>query len=374
MEFGVPAEVRDLENRVGLTPPGVLALTKAGHQVYVERNAGATAGFSDEDYRAAGAQIVYSAEEAYRRADVVVKVTRPTRDEHALFRTGQTIFSFLHLAVSSPDLLDALTARRITAIAYELVQKEDGCLPVLVPMSQTAGRLAPIIAGQLLTTHRGGRGTLLSGLPGVPAAAVVILGGGELGFSAARAFWGIGAQVTVLDKDMNQLRRIEEFFNGKVNTVLYNEYNLKRAVSYADVFVGAVQTPGKRAPILVTRDMVRSMRKRSVIIDFSIDSGGCVETSRPTTIRDQTFVEEGVIHFCVPNLTAIAARTTSYALTNASLPYLLSIGSEGVGTALKTHPALAAGTVLYQGKLVSRIVASALGKPVEGTLPAGGNA
>lgn len=374
MEFGVPAEVRDLENRVGLTPPGVLTLSKAGHQVYVERDAGATAGFSDEDYRTAGAQIVYSAEEAYRRADVVVKVTRPTHDEHALFRTGQTIFSFLHLAVSSPDLLDALAERRITAIAYELVQKEDGCLPVLVPMSQTAGRLAPIIAGQLLTTHRGGRGTLLNGLPGVPAAAVVILGGGELGFSAARAFWGIGAQVTVLDKDIDQLRRIEEFFDGKVNTVLYNEYNLKRAVSYADVFVGAVQTPGKRAPILVTRDMVRSMRKRSVIIDFSIDSGGCVETSRPTTIRDQTFVEEGIIHFCVPNLTAIAARTTSYALTNASLPYLLSIGSEGVGTALKTHPALATGTVLYQGKLVSRIVASALGKPIEGTLPVGGNA
>lgn len=372
MEFGVPAEVRDLEHRVGLTPPGVLALTKAGHTVYIERNAGATAGFSDEDYRNAGAEIVYSAEEAYRRANVVVKVTRPTEDEHLHFRSGQTIFSFLHLAVSSPDLLEALTQRSISAVAYELIQKKDGCLPVLVPMSQTAGRLAPIIAGQLLTTPRGGRGTLLSGLAGIPAAAVVILGGGELGFSAARAFWGIGAQVTVIDKDMHQLRRIEECFKGSVNTVLYNEYNLKRAVGYADVFVGAIQIPGQRAPILVSRDMVRSMRKRSVIIDFSIDSGGCVETSRPTTIRDQTFVEEGVIHFCVPNLTAIAARTTSYALTNASLPYLLTIGSEGVDNALKTHPALANGTVLYHGKLANSTVASALGKDVETSLPTGG--
>ena len=372
MEFGVPAEVRDLEHRVGLTPAGVLALTQAGHQVYVERNAGETAGFGDEDYRRAGAQIVYSAAEAYGRADVVVKVTRPTEEEHRHFRHGQTILSFLHLAVSSPDLLDALTEREITAIAYELVQRDDGCQPVLVPMSQAAGRLAPIVAGKLLTTPRGGRGTLLSGLAGVPAAAVVILGGGVLGFSAARAFWGVGAQVTVIDKDMKKLRHIEEFFDGRVNTVLYNEFNLKRAVAFADVLVGAVQIPGQRAPILVTREMVRSMRKRSVIMDFSIDSGGCVETSRPTTIRDQTFVEEGVIHFCVPNLTAIAARTVSYALTNAALPYLLTIGNAGIDHAIKTHPALRNGTVMYEGKLAHAVTAAALGKTVEISLPQGG--
>ncbi len=372
MEFGVPVEVRDLEHRVGLTPAGVLTLTQAGHKVYIEQKAGAFAGFNDEDYRHAGAQIVYSAEEAYGRADVVVKVTRPIHGEHRYFRYGQTILSFLHLAVSSPDLLDALAERKITAIAYELIQKENGCLPVLVPMSEAAGRLAPVVAGQLLTTPRGGRGTLLSGLAGVPAAAVVILGGGVLGFSAARAFWGFGAQVTVIDKEMRSLRRIEEFFDGKVNTVLYNEYNLKRAVAFADVLVGAVQVPGQRAPILVTREMVHSMRPRSVIIDFSIDSGGCVETSRPTTIRDQTFVEEGVIHFCVPNLTAIAARTVSYALANAALPYLLTIGSAGIESAIKTHPALRNGTVLYNGQLSNEITAAALGKSVQIELPQGG--
>jgi len=372
MEFGVPVEVRDLEKRVGLTPAGVHTLTLAGHHVYVERNAGAGAGFSDENYRHAGANIVYAAEEAYRRADVVVKVTRPTAAEQKLFRRNQTIFSFLHLAVSSPDLFEALKEHTITAIAYEMIQKDDGCLPVLRPMSQAAGRLAPIVAGRLISNVGGGRGTLLSGVPGVPPAAVVILGGGVLGFNAARTFVGVGAQVTVIDKDMVKLRHIEEYFDGRVTTMLYNEYNLKRAVTFADVLLGSVSVPGQRAPILVTREMVRSMRPRSVIVDFSIDSGGCVETSRPTTVRDQTFVEEGVIHFCVPNLTAIVARTASYALTNAALPYLLTIGERGVAAALENHPALVRGTVLYEGQVSNATIAAALGHPVEIELPLGG--
>ncbi len=371
MEFGVPAEVRDLEKRVGLTPAGVLALTQAGNQVYVERNAGKSAGFSDENYEESGARIVYSAEEAYRRADVVVKVTRPTGDEHKLFRNGQTIFSFLHLAVSSPDLLDILEAKNITAIAYEMIQREDDCLPVVYPMSQAAGRLAPIIAGQLLLNIGGGRGTLLSGVPGVPAAAVVILGGGVLGFSAARAFLGMGAQVTVIDKDIRRLRRIDEYFHGNVNTMLSNQYNLMRAIGFADVFVSAISSPGKRAPIIVTREMVRKMRKGSVIIDFSIDSGGCFETSRPTTIRDQTYIDEGVIHFCVPNITSTIARTASYALTNAALPYLKTISEEGIVGALHNHPALVRGTVLYQGELASKSIATALGRTATIALPIG---
>jgi len=371
MEFGVPAEVRDLEKRVGLTPAGALALTQTGNQVYVERDAGVGAGFSNEDYENAGARIVYSAEEAYRRADVVVKVTRPTSEEQRLFRSGQTIFSFLHLAVSSPDLLDTLESKNITAIAYEMIQRDDDCLPVVYPMSQAAGRLAPIIAGRLLLNISAGRGTLLSGVPGVPAAAVVILGGGVLGFSAARAFLGLGAQVTVIDKDIRKLRQIDEYFHGHVNTMLANHYNLKRTVTFADVFVIAISSPGKRAPVLVSREMVQQMRAGSVIIDFAIDSGGCVETSRPTTIRDQTYVDEGVIHFCVPNITSTIARTASYALTNAALPYLKTISEEGIVGAFHNHPALVRGTVLYQGELVSQSIATALGREVSRNLPIG---
>ncbi len=365
MEFGVPREVRDLEMRVGLTPAGVLALTRAGHTVYVERNAGIGAGFSDEDYRRAGAQIVYSAAEAYGRANVVVKVTRPAAQEHPLFREGQTIFSFLHLSVASPDLLEALVEREITAIAYEMIQEEYGLRPVLLPMSEVAGRLTPIIAGQLLMNSGGGRGILLSGIPGVPPAAIVILGGGVLGSNAARAFIGLGAQVTVLDRNVKKLQHLDDIFGGRITTMLSNEYNLDRVVEFADVLVGCVLVPGRRAPILVSRDMVRRMRPGSVVIDFAIDQGGCVETSRPTTLRDQTFVEEGIIHHCVPNMTATVARTASYALTNAALPYLLAVGAYGLPDVFGHEPELRWGVNLYQGKLAHPDVAAALGREVE---------
>jgi alanine dehydrogenase len=441
MEFGVPAEVRDLEMRVGLTPAGVLALVRAGHTVYVERDAGVGAGFSDEDYRQAGALIVYSAAEAYGRADVVVKVARPAAQEHPLFRTGQAIFSFLHLPVASPDLLEALAEGEVTAIACEMIQEQDGLRPVLLPMSEVAGRLTPIIAGQLLmSTHLQAeyprstrkvkgeepvprsplppdwpphaesprntrrstrkvrvegaeysegaaqaslrpphpystRGILLSGIPGVPPAAVVILGGGVLGFNAARSFIGLGAQVTVLDQDVKKLQHIDDIFGGRITTMLSNEYNLNRVVQFADVLVGCLLVPGRRAPVLVSRDMVRRMRPGSVIIDFSIDQGGCVETSRPTTLRSQTFVEEGIIHHCVPNMTATVARTASYAFTNAVLPYLLSVGTYGLaakypeGDVFQYQPALIQGVNLYRGKLAHPDVAAALGRQVEIELP-----
>lgn len=362
MEFGVPKEVRDLETRVGLTPAGVLALVQAGHTVYVERSAGASAGFSDEHYRRAGAQVVYSAAEAYGRSDVVAKVTRPTADEHRLFRHGQSICSFLHLSVSSPDLLEALAEHEITAIAYETIQDSEGFLPVVIPMSEIAGRLAPVIAGQLLMNTQGGRGLLLSGVPGVPPATIVILGAGVLGFNAARAFVGIGAEVTVLDRDIRRLQRLDDAFGSQVTTMISNEYNLQRAIEFANVLVGCVLIPGQRAPVLVTREMVGRMRPGSVILDFSIDQGGCVATSRPTTLRDQTFVEEGIIHFCVPNFTAAVARTTSYALTNATLSYLLAIGNNGLLGALKETPELVQGVNLYQGQLTHPTVAAALGR------------
>jgi alanine dehydrogenase len=371
MEFGVPKELRDLEKRVGLTPAGVLSLAQAGHTIYVERSAGAGAGFSNEDYRQAGAQIVYSTAEAYGRADVVVKVTRPTAQEHPLFRGGQTIFSFLHLPVSSPDLLQALAEREITAIAYEMIQEDSGRLPVLLSTSEVAGRLAPLIAGRLLMNDHGGRGVLLSGVPGVPPAVVVILGGGVLGMNAARAFLGLKAQVIVLDQDLNRLQYLDELFAGSVTTMLSNSFNLGRAVAFADVLLGAVFTPGQRSPVLISREMVQRMRPGSVIIDFAINNGGCVETSRPTTLRDQTYLAEGVIHHCVPNMTASVARTASHALTNAALPYLHTVAAYGPQGILGRERALVRGINLYEGKLVHPDIAAALGRELEYNLPFG---
>ncbi len=373
-DFGVPREVRDLEMRVGLTPASVLALVEAGHSVYVERDAGTGAGFSDEDYRGAGAKIVYSPAEAYGRADIVCKIARPSEQEYRYFRPGQIILSFLHLQVASPDLLQALRKHNITAIAYEMLAKPDGRHPILLTASEVAGRLAPHVAANLLRSNqdfpggRNGLGILLSGLPGVPPAAVVIVGGGVLGFNAARAFVGAGAEVIVLDKRVQKLRQFDQEFGGRVTTMFSNEYNLKRVVKFADVLVGAIFVHGQRAPILVTREMVRSMKPGSVIIDFSIDQGGCVETSRPTTLRDPAYVAEGVIHHCVPNLTASIARTTSHAVSNAALPYLLNIAGNGLLGAIKADPALVQGINLYQGSLVHPVVAAALGQEAEGDL------
>jgi alanine dehydrogenase len=312
-----------------------------------------------------GAEIVYSAEEVYGRADVIAKVTRLAASEHALLREGQTVLCFLHLAVASPDLVEALQQRHITAIAYEMIQTDDGALPVLLTSSEVAGRLAPILAGNLLSSTRGGRGILLSGVPGVPPAAVVILGAGVVGENAARAFLGLGAQVTILDRSPAKLHRIDELFGGRVTTMYATAYNINRVIEFADVLIGAVLVPGHRAPILVTREMVRRMRTRAVIIDFSIDQGGCIETSRPTTLRDSTFVEEGVIHYCVPNLLAQVARTASHALLNASLPFLYEIGAYGVDEAIKRNSALARGVNVWKGRLVNPEIAQALGMDVE---------
>ncbi|MDT8307529.1 MAG: alanine dehydrogenase [Anaerolineae bacterium] len=367
MEFGIPKEVRDLESRVSVTPAGVGVLVDAGHSVYVERSAGSGAGFSDRAYTDAGAQLVYSAAELYGRSDVVVKVTRPTAAEHAHFRHRQTIFSFLHLPVSSPDLARVLVEKQITAIAYEMIQENDGTMPVLLPMSEIAGRLAPIIAGQLLMTTNGGRGTLLSGIPGVPAAAVVIIGAGVLGCNAARGFLGAGSQVTLIDTSMRKLQHADQLLQGRVMTMVSTAYNIRRTTRFADVVLGAVLRPGRRAPVVVTRDMVANMRPGSVIVDYSIDQGGCVETSRPTTLRAPTYVEEGVIHYCVPNLTATVARTTSHAMTNAAVPFLLAM--EDFPDGLRNHPALARGVNLYKGRMAHPLVAAALGVPVDPTLP-----
>ncbi len=365
MNFGVPKEVRPLEYRVGLTPASVHALVKAGHQVFVEQGAGLSAGFRDRDYQAVGGSIVYSAAEAYGRADVVVKVTRPTEAEYERFRPGQVLMAFLHAAVASPDLLQAFREQRLTAIAYETIEASDGTLPVLLPTSEVAGRMAPIIAGQLLESIEGGRGILLSGIPGVPPAAVVILGAGVVGTNAARTFLGVGAEVTVLDKDLRALQELDRVLEGRAGTMLANPYNVAKAVAFADVLVGAVAVAGERAPVLVSRAMVRSMQPRAVIIDFSIDNGGCVETSRPTNHINPSYIEEGVVHYCVPNVPARVARTASYALANAILPYLLDIGRQGIHLALESHDDLRRGVNVFEGRLAHPGLASALGREVE---------
>lgn len=351
MDFGIPKEIRESEQRVGLTPAGVHALAEAGHRVYIERGAGAAAGFSDDEYRAVRAEIVYSAEEVYGRARVIAKVTRLTEKEYPHLRAHQVLLSFLHLAVASRDLAQALHEHQMTAIAYELIRADDGTLPVLAPTSQVAGRLAPIIAGQFLESAHGGRGILLSGIAGVPPAAVVIIGAGVVGRNAARAFLGLGAQVMLIDNQHAKLEQLDQQFDGRATTLLATPYNLGRALRFADVVVGAVLVPGQRSPILVTRQMLKTMRPRAVFIDFSIDQGGCAETSRPTTLRNPTFVEENVTHYCVPNVPALVARTASHALTNAALPYLLELGERGVEGALENDPALRRGLQALNGKM-----------------------
>lgn len=349
MNFGVPKEVRPFELRVGLTPAGVYGLTQAGHTVFVERDAGAAASFDDNEYRAVGGQVVYSADEVWGRAEVIAKVLRVTEREYPLLNSAQTVLSFFHLAVASRDLPQALRQAQVTAIAYETIQTDDGHLPVLMPLSQVAGRHAPVIAGELLESSRGGRGILLSGLAGVPPAVVVILGAGSLGANALRAFVGMGAQVTILDTRYDRLDSLCEQFNGRVTTLFSTPYNLQRVLKFADVVIGAVLVPGQRAPVLITREMLRTMRKRAVLIDYAIDQGGCAETSRPTTHDNPTYVVENVIHYCVPNVTARVARTASHALTNAALPYLLEIGARGTSEALELDAALRRGVQVLNG-------------------------
>lgn len=352
MHLAIPRERRPDENRAGLTPAGVELLTADGHTCYVEKGAGLGAGFSDADYAHAGARIVYSGEEAYGRADVVLKVARPTAEELTWLRAGQTVLAFWHLAAASSDNLEALQRERITAIAYETIQAEDGSLPVLMPMSQVAGKMAANIAGALLRNDRGGKGIVLGGVPGVPPAEVVILGAGVVGTYAAQAFYGLGAKVYVLDKDLRPLERISERCPGVI-TMVSHPFNIRKTVRFADVLVGAVLAPGARAPVIVTRAMVQTMRPRSVILDIAIDQGGCVETSRPTSHRTSTFVDENIIHYCVPNMPGVLGRTATHALNNAAWPFIQQLATLGVEVALQQNPALAHGAATHHGQIVA---------------------
>lgn len=351
MNIGIPAERRQHEFRVGLTPAGAKLLASEGHKTYVERGAGIGSGFDDSDYERAGATIVYSGEEAYGRADLVLCVARPTAGELDWLVEGQAIMGFLHLPAAHPAKIEALLKKKITAIAYEQIQTDDGSLPVLKPLSQIGGRMAAQIAAGLLQNNAGGKGVLLGGVPGVPPANVVIIGAGTVGTNAVRAFLGLGAHVFVLDKDLARLQMVDELSQGRVVTMISHAFNVARVCEFADVLVGAVLIPGQRAPIVVTREMVKRMRPRSVILDISIDDGGCVETSRPTTHADPTFVEEGVIHYCVPNIPGVVARTSTHAYQNAAWPYCHAVASLGVEKAIASDPALARAVNTHAGEV-----------------------
>jgi alanine dehydrogenase len=350
MNIGIPKEIGPFEYRVGLTPAGVEILCQHGHTVFVEHTAGEGARFPDLEYEKAGASIVYSPEEAYGRADFVLKIARPTDSELSYLQKGTILAGLLNLPAARQNSIDHFIENNITCVSYEQISESDGSLPVLRPLSMIAGAMSAEIAARLLHSDQGGRGILLGGIPGVPPAEVVILGGGTAGMCAAQSFTGLGAHVTVLDKDVKSLQRISQSGMNLV-TMVSTERNIARCCSYANVLVAAVLIPWTRSPILVTREMVQKMKPRSVIIDLSIDEGGCVETSRPTTHDRPTYLEENVIHYCVPNMPALVARTAMHGFVNVATPYILEIADLGLEKAMERNPAIKVAVNIHQGTL-----------------------
>lgn len=366
MIIGVPAEIMDNEYRVALTPAGVEALTHAGHQVLVERGAGIGSGFPDDEYARAGATLVDSAAQAYA-AEMVVKVKEPLPQEYPYLRPGLILFTYLHLAAHE-TLLQALIERRVNAIGYETVQRDDGALPLLTPMSEIAGRMAVQIGAHFLEKPQGGRGILLAGVPGVLPGSVVILGGGTVGTNAAQVALGLGARVTVIDINLDRLRYLDQILHGSLNTIASHRRNITEAVRRAEVVIGAVLVPGARAPILVPETLVAEMAPGSVIIDIAVDQGGCIETIHPTSHSHPTYTVHGVVHYGVPNIPGAVPRTSTYALSNATLPYILQIADSGFEGALRTDKALARGVNTAYGEITHPAVAQAFGRdwvPIE---------
>jgi alanine dehydrogenase len=345
----IPKERRPNEFRVGLSPHGVEILIQNGHTVFVEHDAGQGADFLDAEYEKYGAKIAYSVDEIYGRAELILKIARPLDDELDRLQPGTAIAGLLHMSSARHNKIDALLKDKVTAIAYELIQEADGSLPVLRPFSQIGGAMAAEVAARLMQSDQGGRGTLVCGIPGVPPAEVVIIGAGTAGTYAARAFKGLGAHVTVLDKGIDALQRIS-LVDPNIVTLMATPRNIARSCEYADVVVGAVLVPGSPAPVIITHAMVKRMKDRSILIDLSIDEGGCAETSRPTTHDHPTYIDEGVIHYCVPNMPGVVARTATYGFVIAVMPYLLQIANQGVAKSIE-NPAIEAGVITHQGEL-----------------------
>jgi alanine dehydrogenase len=356
MIIGVPKEVKDHESRVGVTPGGVHALVAAGHTVLVEHHAGELSALTDDEYQAAGAEIVGSAHDVWRLAEMVVKVKEPVEKEYRHFREGLVLFTYLHLAPVL-DLTDALLTNKVTGIAYETVRDRAGTLPLLTPMSEVAGRMSVQVGAAYLEKEHGGRGVLLGGVPGVPPGNVVILGGGIVGTNAAKIALGLGARVTLIDLNLNRLRELDDIFGGRLYTLASNSYNIGRAVREADLVIGGVLIPGAAAPKLVTKAMVAKMKKGAVIVDVAIDQGGCIETARPTTHSDPSYLVDGVVHYCVTNMPAAVPNTSTLALTNATFPYLMKLAKIGANAAIQEDAGIAAGVNTFNGILTCKPVA-----------------
>jgi len=367
MIVGLPKEIKDNEYRVGLVPAGVKALKDAGHRVLVEAGAGSGSGISDEDYANAGGEIVDSADEVWAKAELVVKVKEPIGPEYSRMREEQMLFTYLHLA-PAPELTQKMLERKVTGIAYETITNDEGHLPLLTPMSEVAGRMAVQIGATYLQKTNGGRGVLLGGVPGVLPANVVIIGGGVVGINAVKMAVGLGADVTVLDLNLDRLRYLDDVFGSHIKTVVSNVYNVRMAVASADLVIGAVLIPGASAPKLVTRDMLRTMQRGAVIVDVAVDQGGCIETTHPTTHSNPTFYVDDVLHYCVANMPGAVPRTSTFALTNATLPLVLKLANQGFIKAIKSDHNLKNGVNTYKGYITYEAVASSQGldyTPVE---------
>jgi alanine dehydrogenase len=362
MVVGTVREIKDNEYRVGLVPGGVKTLVDSGQKVLVESRAGEGSGISDEEYRQAGAEIVSSAAEVWKRSEILVKVKEPIEPEYPHLREGQILFTYLHLA-PLPKLTRVLLERKVTGVAYETITGPDGSLPLLTPMSEVAGRMSIQVGARYLERTSGGRGVLLGGVPGVPPAEVMIIGGGVVGMNAAKMALGMGARVTILDRSVTKMQYIDDVFGGHVATLMSNPIAIARAAARADLLVGAVLIPGAAAPKLVTRSMVSGMKKGSVIVDVAVDQGGCIETTHPTTHSDPTYEVDGVVHYCVANMPGAVPRTSTFALTNVTFPYLLRIARKGLRQALREDPALVSGVNTYAGQLTCAPVAEAQGLP-----------
>ena len=361
MIIGVPKEIKEKEFRVGIVPSGVKALVQAGHTVLIEQGAGEGSGIDDAGYRAAGAIIAASATEVWAQADLLMKVKEPLPPEYPRLRPGLILYTYLHLA-PLPELTQVLLDAQVSGVAYETVRLDNGFLPLLAPMSQVAGRMAIQVGAHFLEKEAGGRGVLLAGVPGVAPGQVTILGSGTVAVNAAQMAMGLGAQTTIIGRNLRRLAELDDLFQGRLLTLAGSEHTLAEELVKADLVVGAVLTPGARAPKLIRREMLGLMRPGAVLVDVAIDQGGCAETSRPTTHADPVYTVDGIIHYCVANMPGAVPRTSTFALTNATLPYALAMANKGFAQAMREDRALLQGVNVYQGKLTSREVAQAQGR------------
>jgi alanine dehydrogenase len=362
MKIGIPREVKNHEYRVGMIPAGVHALVEAGHEVRVEEGAGLGSGILDEEYTAAGGELVPDADTVWASSEMIIKVKEPVPEEYDRLQPRQLLFTYLHLAPLQ-ELTDVLLEREVSGVAYETITDARGGLPLLTPMSEVAGRMAVMVGAYYLQRAFGGRGTLLSGVPGVPPGDVIILGGGIVGVNAAKMALGLGGRVTVLEKNLDRMRWLDDLFHGQVTTLASNHHNILAALSRADLLVGAVLVPGYSAPKLVTREMLGHMKQGAVAVDVAVDQGGCFETTHPTTHSDPVYEVDGVVHYCVANMPGAVPRTSTFALNNATLPYALALAKKGVEGAVRDDPGLFAGVNTYRGEITCQPVAESQQRP-----------